>query len=102
MISTWLLQIAMNGLFQSPSPTPVARRRLRWAARESPRLIVSERIVGPFGSMGIGVIPWRLAHLRRGRVGTGRRDERSGGDGPRNTARFYPNLRPDPSRADRP
>src|SRR5437762_1517691 len=57
MMSTWLLQIAMNGLFQSPSPTPVARRRLRWAARESPFLIVSERIFGPFGSVDIGVDP---------------------------------------------
>src|SRR5262245_61527985 len=45
MMSTWLLQIAINGLSQSPSPTPVARSRLRWAARASPRLIVSERIV---------------------------------------------------------
>ena len=44
-MSTWLLQIAMNGLSQSPSPTPVARSRLRWAARASPRLIVSERMV---------------------------------------------------------
>src|SRR5262245_51167321 len=35
----------MNGLSQSPSFTPVARSRLRCAARESPRLIVSERIL---------------------------------------------------------
>ena len=54
MMSTWLLQIAMNGLFQSPSPTPVARRRLRCAARESPRLMVSERIAGGVGSGDIG------------------------------------------------
>ena len=45
MMSTWLLQIAMNGLSQSPSPTPVARSRLRWAARASPSLIMSERMV---------------------------------------------------------
>jgi len=29
MMSTWLLQMAMNGFFQSSSRTPVARRRLR-------------------------------------------------------------------------
>src|SRR5215469_14296117 len=45
MISTWLLQMAMNGLPQSPSLTPLARSKLRWAARASPRLIVSERMV---------------------------------------------------------
>ena len=44
-MSTWLLQIAMKGLSQSISPTPVARSRLRWAARASPRLIMSERMV---------------------------------------------------------
>jgi hypothetical protein len=71
MMSTWLLQMAMNGLFQSPSPTPVARRRLRWAARESPLLMVSERIAGGVGSEDIG------AHLGLG-IGIGSHDR----DGP--------------------
>src|SRR5438132_1194857 len=65
MMSTWLLQMAMNGLSQSPSPTPVARRRLRWAARESPFLIVSERIFGPSGSLDIGNEPLVVAGVAR-------------------------------------
>ena len=65
MMSTWLLQMAMNGLSQSPSPTPVARSRLRWAARESPRLMVSDRIAGAFGSVDIGTIPLGGSSRRR-------------------------------------
>src|SRR5437879_2588396 len=57
MISMWLLQIAIKGLFQSFSPTPVARSRLRWAARASPRLMVSDRIAGGVDSADI------VAHL---------------------------------------
>ena len=45
MMSTWLLQMAMNGFLKSPSRKPVARRRLRWGARTSPNLIVSDRMV---------------------------------------------------------
>src|SRR5829696_1389110 len=46
MISTYELQIAINGLLKSDSSRiwPVARSRLRCGARSKPRLIVSERI----------------------------------------------------------
>src|SRR4051812_37530503 len=53
MMSMWLLQMAMNGLSQSFSPTPGARRRLRWAARASPRLIVSDLIASGVDSADI-------------------------------------------------
>src|SRR3954447_11643518 len=79
MMSTWLLQIAMNGLSQSPSPTPVARSRLRWAARESPFLIVSERIVRPFESVDIVGVSLAGSRRRSGRKWSGRSD----GDVPR-------------------
>src|SRR5215217_1727529 len=46
MMSTYELQIAINGLLKSDSSRiwPVARSRLRCGARSKPRLIVSERI----------------------------------------------------------
>ena len=76
MMSTWLLQMAMNGLSQSPSLTPVARSRLRWAARASPRLIVSERMrwtsirVGFVGAIEIHRSrPGKPAPRRCGRAG---------------------------------
>ena len=40
---------AMKGLAKSSSWTPVARSRLRWAARWSPFLIMSERMGSPRG-----------------------------------------------------
>ncbi len=46
MMSTWLLQTAINGLRKSSSPSPVARSRLRWGARASPSLTMSERMAG--------------------------------------------------------
>ena len=46
MMSTWLLQMAMNGLRKSSSFRPVARSRLRWGARASPNLTMSDRMSG--------------------------------------------------------
>ena len=70
MMLTWLLQIAMNGLSQSPSPTPVARRRLRCPARASPFLIVSERMAGAVDSAGMGGVRGRGSRGRPSRERT--------------------------------
>src|SRR5579871_2435227 len=84
MMSTWLLQMAMNGLSKSRSSAiwPVARRRLRWGARWMPRLTVSLRIgviLGGGAEFVVRVqytIRWRWRHAAEssgGRCGTAHR-----------------------------
>ena len=67
MMSTWLLQMAMNGLSQSPSPTPVALSRLRCPALASPFLIVSERMAGA-AEAGFGVESGGMGGVRESRA----------------------------------
>src|SRR4051812_42195737 len=60
----------MNGLSQSPSFTPVARRRLRCPARASPFLIVSERIDGGEDSAAMAEVSGSSGNGRGGNAST--------------------------------